>query len=201
MPEIDRSLATPAEQDAQQHLLNLLSELGTLERNFRLAVYLYDYCRAAFQETPPFRNDQPNIWEIFFGWQLMAARDGALTIYHFGRTLEAISEGIGSVQELCKRTDTKAISNIIRIFKGAFPNWIKSRHSVAHQGDSASVEKRTQHSVGETFLPGNLVNNVFSVTNDEAIYSYELSIKNADKLASYKRRVLAAFPVTSQPSA
>jgi hypothetical protein len=91
-PDIDRNRIPADEMPAFLHIVQLLAELNLYERNLVLASYLYEYSRtAAWELRDDFARMERASWTTG-GWQMMAARDGAMTIYHFGRAVEGLRD-------------------------------------------------------------------------------------------------------------
>jgi hypothetical protein len=209
IPEIDRSCIAVDQMAALLHICQLLAELGLYERRFLLAVYLYEYCQTAGWEL---RNDwqkmERSLWTTG-GWQQMAARDGALTIYHFGRAIEGLRESFRGCPALSDRVDHKKIREAYKSFKSGFPDFIEIRTAVAHVADfSGTTQKKFFHSVkglfkakwfssdspaGITWLPGNMNDHTFAVTLEGKAYTYDLSLQNASQIRDIKLQIFSAF--------
>jgi len=66
---------------------------------------------------------------------MMAARDGALTIYHFGSTIDGIRKSLRSCPALSGPIDRQKLTNAGKLFEAKFPGYIAIRHVVSHYGD------------------------------------------------------------------
>jgi hypothetical protein len=59
--------------------------------NFESAVTLFEFCFTEIQSFIAFRKLPPDgSLDRFSGWRFLAIRDGAMSIYHFATTHEAI---------------------------------------------------------------------------------------------------------------
>jgi hypothetical protein len=215
VPQIDRSRIPADQMPAFLHIVQLLAELNLYERNLLLAVYLYEYSQTAGWEL---RNDFARMeWALWTtgGWQLMAARDGALTIYHFGRAIEGLRNSLGFCPALSSQVDSRKIKNAQKIFESRFPDNIEIRNAVAHVADfSQTTEKKTSHAVkgpfktkwfssedplGVTWLPGNMNGHTYAVTFMGKPYTYDLSFESASKLRDVKVQIFSAFDPATTP--
>jgi hypothetical protein len=97
---IDGDHIPNGERETTQHLWSLLFLLGWYEQQFRHALALFDGCENSRSPLPANPKDIPKYPIIesdgytLNAWQTMAARDGALSIYHFGRALAAIPPNV-----------------------------------------------------------------------------------------------------------
>jgi hypothetical protein len=95
-PQIWGNHLSQGEQDAVLHLNGLLACLGHYEWQFRHTVTLFDLCRGEPAKADikfPIIEQKANTLRA---WEEMAARDGAMAIYHFGQALTAIARGLGA---------------------------------------------------------------------------------------------------------
>ena len=209
IPDIDRSRIPADQMPAFLHIVQLLADLNFYERNLLLACYLYEYSKTAEWELRDdfVRMDRAG-WTTG-GWQSMAARDGAMTIYHFGRAVEGLRESFRFCQALGDQVDHGKIRHCYKEFKGAFPHFIEIRAAVAHVADfSQTMRKKFVHSikgifqtkwfssgdpVGTTWLPGNMNERTFAVTLGGKPYTYDLTLENAAKLREIKLQIFSAF--------
>jgi len=210
IPEIDRGRIPADQMAAFLHVSQLLAELSLYERRFLLAVYLYEYCQTAGWELG--ENDWQKLeWSLWTtgGWQQIAARDGALTIYHFGRAIEGLRESFRPCPALSDQVDYDKIRQAYKDFKSAFPHFIEIRAAVAHVADfSGTAREKLKHSVkgifktkwfsspdpeAVTWLPGNMNGHTYAVTFKGNVYTYDLSLENAEKLRGIKLQIFSAL--------
>ena len=71
----------------------------------------------------------------FFQYRIIAARDGALNIYHAKCSLEAIKKQLPQCPSLNPFVDPKDIRRALKIFNQFFPNCDNVRHAIAHAGE------------------------------------------------------------------
>jgi hypothetical protein len=112
-----------AERDANDHLELLLSKLDTYAQDFQAAIALFELAerelatlRAQLERT---RTPQLNYTALMrMRWQFIAARDGAMTIFHFGKTMEAIRSSAlrecPTVRSLVQKQPLRNADNLFR---------------------------------------------------------------------------------------
>src|SRR3569833_363178 len=83
-PQLDRSLVEESKLDALIHLQEKIIELFALRMEFKRALLLYGFAHATTWEGEgPVGDRGTTLWTLS-GWQMIAARDGAMSIFHFG---------------------------------------------------------------------------------------------------------------------
>jgi hypothetical protein len=82
------------------------------------------------------------------GWEAMAVRDAAMSIFHFGRCFEAIrSQPKINCQSIFAALEADKIKEARKLFEAAFPHWIRFRDAVAHEAErSTTANKEREHS-------------------------------------------------------
>ena len=153
-PQIDDSSIPSCQHEALQHIVQLLGLLARLDRDFRTAVALFnashdensDMARAVEAGTMSF-GDLDLATDTLSGWQKMAARDGALSIYHFGQAGEAVRKSLPTCAALNAKVDHDALKVALADFRKAFNRYEAIRHVVGHVADwSATRALRRKHS-------------------------------------------------------
>lgn len=207
-PSIDRDDISAEEMPSFLHVQTLLAELGLYERHLLLAVYLYEYSDHAAREITDFAKLEWALWTTD-GWQSIAARDGAMTIYHFGCSIDGIKNSLPTTPTLNAKIDRQALKNASNIFRSSFPGYLALRHVVAHVADfSQTLEKKASHAVkgpfskglfrsddpkGVTWLGGNMNGCTYAVTYEGEAFTYDLNRDSVAKLRSIKDRIYSAF--------
>jgi hypothetical protein len=113
------------ERETTRHLWSLLFLLGWYEQQFRNALALFDGCLQSRSPLPANPNDIPKYPIIeaeghtLGAWQTMAARDGALSIYHFSRALAAIPPWLGNCPTMRALVSHDAIRQARKSFVAA----------------------------------------------------------------------------------
>jgi hypothetical protein len=207
-PQINRNQIPQDQMQAFLHVTTLLAELGVYERRLLLAVYLFEYSKQAAYEISDFATLEHALWTTG-GWQSIAARDGALSIYHFGHAIKGLQNSMHACPTLNQQVENKKIKAALKIFESAFPDNIEIRNAVAHVAESSkTLEAKTANSVkgpfrkklfssedpeGVTWLPGNINGCTYAVTLRGKVYTYELNLESAAKLRTVKMQIFSAF--------
>lgn len=213
-PNIDSDRIPADQMPALLHICELLAELGLYQRHFMLAVYLFEYSTQAAFEIADFAILEDSLWTTG-GWQMMAARDGALTIYHFGRAAEGLQNSLSFCPALSEQIDRKQVSSAIRSFQSAFPHNIDIRNAISHVADSSStLTQKLSHAIlgpfktkrfssedpnSLTWLPGNLNGTTYAVSLKGKIFTYEVDRNNAEILRNVKQLIYNVFEPASKP--
>jgi uncharacterized ubiquitin-like protein YukD len=147
-PDIDRSRIPADQMPVFLHVVTLLMELGAYERHLLLASYLYEFSQTALREIKYFAQQEWASWTTG-GWQMMAARDGALTIYHFGCAIDGLKNSLRFCPAL---TVDQTIRIAGKVFDVAFPDSKEIRNAIAHVADnSQTLQKKLSHAVKGVF--------------------------------------------------
>lgn len=78
---------------------------------------------------------------IYHQWQLCAARDCAMSIYHFGRIIEGIDESLAKCPQLRELIDGQAKRKARKKFERQFPSYIVLRHALAHSAERSKTAR------------------------------------------------------------
>lgn len=226
--ELDSKKIPDEEQVAFAHIADLLTILSVYEIQFRLAVMLFyaveqeynnlsrDVIQAGLMKGNFASDDLRNLTLLSparFGWQKIAARDGAISIYHFGCVLDGIKASLPTCPTVNAHVDHGIIRLARKDYRRAFPHYERIRHVVAHSADFISTTKnRERHSRRGAFkakagtvgveinddqrvtqFSGNLYGNSYFITYDGEAYGYALSQDSADTMQIAKDRVYSAF--------
>jgi hypothetical protein len=101
-----------------------LSRLKSYQKDFRNALSLYCFCRDWAEAAAGIRD-----------WTWIPARDAAMTIYHFGCTLENLVTNLNGIPTVRDLVDHKKRRQAGKRFNKAFPKWQDLRHAIAHDGE------------------------------------------------------------------
>ena len=73
-------------------------------------------------------------------WPMLAARDGAMSVYHFGVAMEGIKKSLPSYPTIDAGVDKKQIRIATNLFRKYFPRPEAIRHVVAHSAEEISAK-------------------------------------------------------------
>jgi hypothetical protein len=147
-------------------------------------------------------------------WANIAARDGAIQIYHLGAVMRSIRRALRASPTLLSLTDLTKMRTAVRLLNSYFPNYELIRDAVAHSfyevaPDAAGHRRHTVHhakgygegvSEGAGFaISDSLVNRNYVVTfrprgaDTAKIASYEITAASIQKLVSVREHFWSAF--------
>lgn len=195
-PRMPVSQLSGDEADNADHLEFLLSMLGGYARTLEDAVHLFDYFERLFGE---WREKGDGRETIFRGWPAVAARDAALSIYHFGIVLSGIRSRIGvcpTLFPLCNHNDLKSAW---KMFRDSFPTAERMRHAIGHSSDMVVTPGKLLKNIPKTgefanmLVLSSLVNKRLTFTFNGEGLSVEISNETAERIEAIKRVVWEAF--------
>jgi hypothetical protein len=159
--------------------------------DFQAALALFDACNEELATDPK------AAWRR--NWRDMAGRDGGMSIWHFGRTIEGVQEIIGKYPILANRTDYNIIDQARSLLEQKFRMREQIRHAIAHRSDFfTSPDKALRHSVPTSRSViatrwGQLVGRRFRYTINGAACYYDMSQSTLDNLIEVRSNFFAAF--------
>jgi hypothetical protein len=206
-PTIDIKAIPQSERRHIQNLQMLIHRLAGHAHDFVAAIELHNESIAYAIRTAITRGSR----ESWGGnWMNIAARDGAITIYNFGQTIEAIRSNMRDCPTIMPLIDSRALRTASTLMRKAFPGYEQIRHSVGHAAEfSQSADLMKKHSVAGPYeiMPGppigqastrvNIRNSLrgktFTMTHGGKLYSYNLDRDSLEKLNRIKDVVYSAF--------
>lgn len=195
-----------------------LEQLSSVLNNFRSAVRLYQFS-ASINVVPNNYNyhPKPRIYpdKEISDWRFIAARDGAMTLYHFSEVMQFLRNVRARSVSLYENLDHDIYKQANQKMESLVPNLEKIRHSVAHVTDKTrSVELHDKHALRESHkglgiavegsvkitITDSFHGNNFSHNWEGQILSYEVSHKTFLKLAEIKLLMWSAFDKAAEYS-
>jgi len=193
--------------------------------DFGAAVQLFDFSTAQSDELQRLKPLQPDmtslptpehvaqvtaytsaVWDvraqrqIYDRWHFIAARDGAVTIFNFGRSMEGIRASLRKCPSLNAIIDQDALSASTRMLRDRFPRFDGMRHTVAHAAEfSHTEEARADHAAGNLFISSSLFGREFTATFDGKVVSYEISMDSFEVLKAVALMFISAFRPAVNP--
>jgi hypothetical protein len=148
----------------------------------------------------------------FIYYRIIAARDGALNIFHFGCSLEAVQKQLPTCPALARKTSAVGIRNAVKKFREYFPHCDNVRHAVAHTGEQAknprvmrqNEQKASHEGHGfSTSAGGQLVQAIYertyTVTLKGDFFTVQLDPEETKKLTHVRYLVDFAFANIAAP--
>jgi hypothetical protein len=172
---------------------------GHIVEQFRTAIALFDL----LERTDPPLNVLKNEYHTY---RMIAARDGALCIFHFKCCLEAIKKQLSRSKSLSSLVDRVKIRETLKRFTVLFPHADSARHAIAHAGEVfKSPESMKQHGMKVSrygpgyaveaggYLLSSLHGRTYSVGNKGEIFSVTLDDKALANLKSIQSAISEAL--------
>lgn len=179
------------------HLCLLLGDLNSYVRDFGAALDLFDMCIAramALEKGGLPEHSLRKEKDKTRRWKFMAARDGAMTVFHFGKTLQAINDQVFPCGPILSLINENALRQAAKQFGKDHPRFEAVRHSIAHLAEfKANAAIMQEHAEGHIFLQERLDGRKFQFTFEGKIVEYELDYATIQKLEEVKLLAFSAF--------
>ncbi len=190
------------ERQAISHIGARLAALNSYIEDFDAAVSLFHMAIGwiSILQTPDLRRYAAQLPEKrpdkLIRWATIAGRDGAMTIYHFGKTISSIREfGFVDCPVFKKEIDHAALRAAQKLFNTSFPNYLNLRHSISHSAELVKdIKTRDQNAAGIWTFQNFLQKQTFHNTFNGKVFSFEISVQTLSRL----RQVKSAFEVPFQ---
>jgi hypothetical protein len=182
------------ERDATNLLKTALGQLSDHSDNFSAALSLFDFSMGELEKATENRTAHP-----MFRWPFIAARDGAMSIYHFGKAMEGIMASLHKCPTVLQEVNRAKLRSSRKRLRELFPNFEAVRHSVAHAGELMNdVDDLDRHSISTTSVQRMTIQNhlqgrAFKNTFEGQIQSYEINQASRDGLVAIREEFCAAF--------
>ncbi|MET4687415.1 hypothetical protein [Sinorhizobium fredii] len=218
------------ERTSAYELAGMLNSLGRYVTRFRNAVALFHFAKVrsySAEESAPrveigsteetharmremMRAMQANMREMqqYSEWQRIAARDCALTIFHFSKTLGAV-DGYWpkSVPSLKGKIDFPLKKQAETEFSAAFPFAGGLRHTVAHQAEFATPTRIAEHMISGPYdgfdmyleegatvsVSEDLSDDIYASTFEGKMFHIAINDGTVAKLSGVRDEYLQAF--------
>ena len=235
----DKDRIAEEDSDLASEIHRNLSSTARYGEDFGAAVQLFDFSLAQDNELrnlmpPPPNMEGLSIEEhmaltrerqrlrdelhpqraIYTSWLFIAARDGAITIYNLGRSMEGIRASLKNCPSLNASVDQEALSESTRILRQRFPRFEGFRHMVAHAAEfSQTQEARDRHSTtaaidnglirkaegGDIFIGPSLMGREFTCTFEGKVLGYEISLESFEHIKKAALMFISAFRPAVNP--
>lgn len=192
--DADHTPSTAEQEAAQIMRINRLN-LRRFAEEFSRSVALFQLLERA--GGPP---SVGVLGGVFVLWRIIAARDGALNIYHFSCSLDAVR------QQVPKSTDISKLRTAVKLFNSYFPHACNIRHAIAHAGElvknpgkiKENIQKADYQSIDFISAAGNLITNAlyertYSVGHEGAGFFLQMDATSIDKPSRVISLVEEAF--------
>jgi hypothetical protein len=212
------SLVPEQEFDEAWQLVNGLLGLERISGEFITAVELFEFSGTEFQRSRDTREGERAesgfydyaLWkdqsQRFSGWRHIAARDGAMQIYHFGTTMTKIRGQLYKIPTILPLIDVKTLKSAVKNFTAKFPLYVLIRNAVAHSiyelAPSAAAFRA--HAPDDLNVPGLakgrgifithcLYGDRFMITKDKQIAEYTISRATHSEIELVREEFVSGF--------
>lgn len=132
-PRLDIISFHGQEREVAAIVQSSLYELHGYLDEFNSALALFDWCKAQRDANAGNPDFSPML--MLANWMTMAGRDGAMTLFHVIKTMEATRKLLPTCPSLHALIDHDALRSAVRLFRQHFPRTEAMRHSVAHTAE------------------------------------------------------------------
>ena len=190
-----------SEREAGEFLENNLVQLEQYRHHFETDLALYDFGHST-------RFDEEG-WAVptRLGWMLVAARDGAMMLYHFGMILRNFPGLLKQSPTIGKLVDGPLLQEARDFFETYFEHFYAVRQGVAHLADhSKTAERMKKHAssdpselvtfVGDPapyYLRNSMTGRKWWATVEGKVVWYELSQQSSDALTKAQEMTYRSF--------
>lgn len=197
------------EKSSAFYLQCSLNDIQYFTEKFHAALQLFDYSKDHIRKIPPQeRRDNPE-YKMFRNWLFLACRDGAMTIYHFAKTLTGIRGRLNEVPTFASKLKHHELKIAEKLFKSKFPDFENMRHALAHiaelietkeafeanafSGSSRGVTSVDMKDVKNIMITEDLMDRTFTMTIEGRLVRYEISQRTHDKLRRIEKMTAESF--------
>ncbi|MCK1423902.1 hypothetical protein IVB15_01315 [Bradyrhizobium sp. 182] len=187
------------EQRSGMVVLFNLVQLHRLVNDFGGAVALLDHVEIEVKKIQVLRTTQSVLFNralhMYKIWSEMAGRDAAATIFHFGKTIDAIRSGMRKLPTILNGVDHDRLRAASKQFHRSFPDYALIRHGAGHRAEStASIQSLNKHSEDGTFIFGTIKDRVYTVTFESKHRTLAIDKPTRRILAQIAKSIYEAFP-------
>ncbi len=204
-PRIITELLPEPEREEALVLSDVLHRIRDYVTKFESAVSLFEFASMNARDNETIRQ-----------WGFIAARDGALMLFHFSKALQSLSGITRQIPSL--PADNAILKTASKEFKEQFPGANAIRDYVAHAAEMSSSAKKVKRasvhgpgdigafdgmltlvkagSAAKVRLGDVLMGNNYVITNGGHEHSYEISRDSLMLLVGIQNTAYSAFTVT-----
>jgi hypothetical protein len=195
--------AKKSERELGASISGNLKRIQKYRREFASDLALFDF---SYENK---RDSNGEISDNHISWMSVAARDGAMMLYHFGKTILAFDGLLQKIPNLAKFVDKKTLRTAKEEFENYFSDFNAVRQGVAHLADhSITPERLKKHGTIEsskfiTFIAagnpvpfhieGYLSDRKWVCTVEGKTVWYELTSASLAELLKIEQIVLSCF--------
>ncbi len=190
------------EQQAALVLVFGLIRMNDYVSNFAAAVALLEFSdiQAERLKTGGLK-EQPDseispVIATLTSWRGLAARDAAMTLFHFRETLEGVRSHLDDVPTAKPHVDVPKLRLADKLFRSKSPHFEEIRHATAHLAElTESFDQLKTNLANGTFVYGRVLGKRYEVTINGHHYSFEVSKEVLNTLIQVTNMTYDSFPV------
>ncbi|MBL8572354.1 MAG: hypothetical protein JNM13_01620 [Hyphomicrobiaceae bacterium] len=204
------AMAAHIERDLREKLTDLDQELSCLDQGKYedISSYFVEFSKIQDNKNNIRQSLNPEI-EKFRQWQHIAGREGAMTIYHFGITVDAFNKRLGRCPILRDAADRAKLDEANKLFRDGFKYNERIRHAVGHEAELLKTQnqrkknyvtngyddgKHIKVEAGATFfVSDSFIDNRYTTTLLGDVHNYECSHNTTEKLKYVLRTFASAI--------
>jgi hypothetical protein len=203
IPKIPYSVVPENEKRAADTLGTALVIMQQHANDFASDVELFDNLAVILV---PFSNATKETQRQALEWSMVAARDGSMNIYHFGKSIISAEKSLALCASLVQRVDKSRLGKANKLFRQHFPQHERIRHTVGHMAEfMADPAKSKKHEIKggwsddtstvgpHTSFVTSLAGRNFITTYEGSLVSYKISKDTLDRLIEVKREFYSGF--------
>jgi hypothetical protein len=163
-----------------------LRQPAPIRAEFQRSIELFEFLKHV--ENP----SSAAIGMAFYKYGEIAARDAALSLYHFGCSLNAMRKQIPASASHAGKVDALKVRNARKQFQSDFPHIDNVRHGVAHAGELYETPEKMKANQpterrGATFLIAEFSPSHYGVSIHGTLFTVQLEAGSITKLQNVRR--------------
>lgn len=213
-PHLPIASYPPEQQRAAKTIQFAIYDLESYLENLLSAVTLFEFCHARRRRIEA--GEQLGLdyfLEQLSQWRFIAARDGAMSIWHSWHSIEGVRRALPTCPALLAAVDTEKVRNACKLFRTSFPHFEAVRHAVAHTAELIKNEKSfalnsfsgsylgagitIEDGAKNVMLQNSLQGDEYTATFEGKIVTYRLNQDSVLKLAAVRNLFYEAFPFSA----
>ncbi|ETR78973.1 hypothetical protein X566_04625 [Afipia sp. P52-10] len=203
-PSLNYQIFPQEEINATSDVIHLVDELRSYCKDFLAALIL-------FENFQVLKSEDNAVSDALRRLPFLAARDGAMTIYHFGKVLHIIRSSFRATPTLLELVDTDLLKQVEKDFDRYFPLYFKMRQAVAHAGENLApsmdhgikgpvdIPGFVKSDAGTTVIRSAINGREFIYTFEGEAVSYSISGDSLNQLCVTTEKVYTAFAKAYRP--
>jgi hypothetical protein len=127
---------------------------------------------------------------VYGGWQFIAARQGAISLYNLGKAMQSIRADLKNCPSLNSIVKREELANASRTYRNRFPRFEGVRHVVAHDAEFfGPQEQRFKHALREPIKRGSFIEAGAGIPLGQNLNGDEFLCSFLGKVVSYQINV------------